>query len=46
MNEEAIDLAAVPMLTSVSSNSTVFIEDKGTVGRITIEQLKEALEAI
>lgn len=46
MNEEAIDLAAVPMLTSVSSDSTVFVEDKGTIGRITLEQLKAALNAI
>lgn len=46
MNEEAIDLASVPMLTSVSSDSTVFIEDKGSVGRITLEQLKTALNAL
>ncbi|MBD5238242.1 MAG: hypothetical protein HDS64_11890 [Bacteroidales bacterium] len=46
MNEEAIDLAAVELLESVSSSSTVFIEDKGSVGRITLEQLKAALNKI
>lgn len=43
MDDEAIDLGTVEMLTSVSSSSTIFVEDKGTVGRITLEQLKKVL---
>lgn len=46
MDDIAIDLASVPMLESVSNGSTVFVEDKGTVGRITLEQLKAALSAL
>lgn len=46
MNEAAIDLATVPMLTSVGSSATVFIESNGTIGRITLEQLKTALNAL
>ena len=46
MNEEAIDLSGVELLDSVSSSSTVFIEVNGSVGRITLEQLKTALGKI
>lgn len=44
--EESIDLATVPMLASISSSSTIYVEDKGTIGRITIEQLKQALNSL
>lgn len=39
-------MATVPMAISVSSDTTVFIEDKGSVYRITLQQLKTALDAM
>ena len=44
--DEAIDMATAQLLTSVSSSSTIFVEDKGTVGRITLEQLKQVLNSL
>ena len=46
MENEAIDLGAVGMMSSVSSSSTVFVEDKCTIGRITLEQLKKVLDSM